>query len=101
MNKDAVRPRIDCGVTIFFLLSVDCCTTFLVIQPGDEMNKVYQAARAAYKAQEFANFSIVPDDIDQSVIVYRNGKFIAVYVSRLVAELDIARQTAKASKFIQ
>ena len=65
------------------------------------MNKVYQAARAAYKAQEFTNFSIVTDEVDQSAAVYRAGKFVALYASRLIAEREIASQTAKASKFIQ
>lgn len=65
------------------------------------MNNVYKAARAAYKAKEFTNFSIRTDDSDQSATVYRDGKFIALYASRLIAERDIAEQTAKAGKFIQ
>ena len=64
------------------------------------MNKIYKAARAAYQAQQFANFSTVVDDLDQSAAVYRDGKFIALFASRLIAEREISIQTAKASKFI-
>ena len=65
------------------------------------MNQIYKEARAAYKAQQFPAFSVRADDLDPSVAVYSNGKFIGVYASRLVAEREIEAQCAKARKFIQ
>ena len=65
------------------------------------MSPIYKAARAAYKAGQFSNFELRGDDLGDYVSVYREGKFLAVFVSREAAKKAIAEQTEKASKFIQ
>lgn len=63
------------------------------------MTNLYKVTRAAYKAGEFTSFNVVAKD--DCAIVYRNGKFVQVFASRLIAEREIAAAQAKASKFIQ
>jgi hypothetical protein len=64
------------------------------------MTSIYKIARAAYKAGEFTNFNIRVED-DGAALVYRDGKFVQLFPSRLLAEREIAAAQAKASKFIQ
>lgn len=64
------------------------------------MTNLYKAARAAYKAGEFTNFRIETDEYGCAAI-YREGKFIQLFASALLAERAIAEAQAKASKFIQ
>jgi hypothetical protein len=64
------------------------------------MTTIHKTTRAAYRAGEFTNFDIRTED-DGSALVYRNGKFVQLFASRLVAEREIAAAQAKAAKFIQ
>lgn len=64
------------------------------------MSNLYKATRAAYKAGEFTNFSIEIDECGYASI-YREGKFIQLFTSKLLAERAIAEAQAKAAKFIQ
>jgi hypothetical protein len=65
------------------------------------MNAVYKHIRAAYKAGQMSNIAIERAEDGNGCYVRANGKFLQWYASVNLAEQEIAKQQAKAAKFIQ
>lgn len=65
------------------------------------MSPIYKEARRCYKNGEFPMMRIDRSDDGMAAVYSKDGKFIQVFASRLVAEREMEEQCAKARKFIQ
>lgn len=65
------------------------------------MSPIYKEARRCYQAQEMTHMRIERYEDGMAAVFSKDGKFLQVFASRLVAENEMEKQCAKARKFIQ
>ena len=65
------------------------------------MSPIYKEASRCYKNGEFASMRIERYEDGMAAVFSKEGKFLQVFASRLIAENEMEKQCAKARKFIQ
>lgn len=66
-----------------------------------KVNSIYKEARHCYKNSEFPSMRTERYEDGTAAVFSRDGKFLQLFASRLIAENEIEKQCAKARKYVQ
>ncbi len=65
------------------------------------MNKIYAEYKKCFKAGEFADIKMRPEDGAEVSLWSKDGRFLQVFAHRAAAQAEMDKQWQKAAKFIQ